>query len=151
MFPITVTLTIPDHAALTALAAALAAPGGAVIVSPAPEAAAAPAPKPAAAPAAASGPATAAAPAVDAPTPTAAAPSPAAASAETAPQDSTAAADAKPVTYAEIKPLILKINTAKGRDAAEAALKKFGAAKGPDLKPEQYADFAAHAAEVLAS
>lgn len=71
-----------------------------------------------------------------------------AASAADAAQASTAATE--PVAYADVKPLILKINTAKGREAATAALAKFGVTKGPDLKPEQYADFVAYANEVLA-
>lgn len=54
------------------------------------------------------------------------------------------------VTYDQIKPLIIKVNTTKGRDAATALLKEFDVARGPDLKPEQYAKFFARATEVLA-
>lgn len=57
----------------------------------------------------------------------------------------------QPVTYDQVKPLILKLSAAKGREAAASALGKFGVAKGPDLQPGQYADFVAHAAEVLAA
>lgn len=56
----------------------------------------------------------------------------------------------EPLTYNDVKPLILKINTAKGREAATAALAKFGVSRGPELKPEQYAEFVAHAQELLA-
>lgn len=150
MFPITVTLTIPDNQSLNGLAAALTSLG---IATPAPTIAAAKepatAPKPAAAPAAAAGPATAPAAEAAAPEKTAAASSPAAASAAADVQASTAATE--PVTYDQVKPLILKINADKGRNAAAAALSKFGVTKGPDLKPEQYAPFVAHANEVLAA
>ena len=137
MFPITI--TIHNQAQYDLVASALAGQ--------AKEAAAAP--KPAAAPAAAAGPATAPAAQAAAPEKTAAAPSPAAVSAAADAQASTAATE--PVTYDQVKPLILKINAAKGREAAAAALGKFGVSKGPDLKPEQYAEFVAHAAEVLAA
>lgn len=80
-----------------------------------------------------------------APEKTASASSPAAESAAAAPPASTAA----PATYDQVKPLILKINTAKGREAALAALAKFGVDKGPDLKPEQFAEFIEYANEVL--
>jgi hypothetical protein len=150
MFPITVSFTVPDSQSLTALATALTALG-ITAPSPAPVAAKEPAaaPKPAATPAAAAGPATAPAAEAAAPEKTAAASSPAAASAEVDAQASTAATE--PVTYDQVKPLILKINAAKGREAAAAALGKFGVTKGPDLKPEQYAPFVAHANEVLAA
>lgn len=150
MFPITVTLTIPDNQSLTGLASALAALG-ITAPAPAPVAAKEPtaAPKPAAAPVAAAGPATAPAAEAAAPEKTDAASSPAAASAAADAQASTAATE--PVTYDQVKPLILKINAAKGREAAAAALGKFGVTKGPELKPEQYAPFVAHATEVLAA
>lgn len=143
MYPVTVSFTIADAAGLTAITAALAALGAPVAKE------ATPAPKPAAVPAVASGPATAPAAEAAAPTTTASASTPTAASAAAKPQASTAATE--PVTYAQVKPLILKINTDKGRDAATAALAKFGVTKGPELKPEQFADFIAHANEVLAA
>lgn len=151
MFPITVSFTVPDSQGLTALATALAALG-ITTPTPAPVAAKEPAaaPKPAATPAAAAGPATAPTAEAAAPEKTAVASSPAAASAAADAQASTAATE--PVNYEKgVKPLILKINTAKGREAATAALGKFGVTKGPDLKPEQYAEFVAHATELLAA
>lgn len=48
--------------------------------------------------------------------------------------------DAEEVTYDAVKALILKVSGAKGRDAAAAVLTELGVAKGPDLKPEQYAE-----------
>lgn len=150
MFPITVSFTVPDGQSLNALASALTTLGIAA-ATPVAVAAKEPAaaPKPAAAPAAVGGPATAQAVAADAPEKTDAASSPTAASAAADAQASTAATE--PVTYDQVKPLILKINAAKGREAAAAALGKFGVSKGPDLKPEQYAPFVAHANEVLAA
>ena len=139
MFPATLSITVPNAAALAALAAFLAKDKDA----------AAPAPKPAAAPAAAAGQNTAAAPAAAAPEKTASAPPPAAASAADTSPASTAATDT-PVAYDQVKALILKLNTAKGRDALVAALGKFGVAKGPELKPEQYAEFVDHANQVIA-
>lgn len=44
------------------------------------------------------------------------------------------------VTYDDVKKAILAYQTANGREATIAALKSFGAAKGTDLKPEQFAD-----------
>lgn len=58
-------------------------------------------------------------------------------------------AKATEVTYDQIKPLIIKVNTTKGREAATKLLADFGVARGPDLKPEQYADFFAAATKVL--
>lgn len=139
MFPITVTLH--NQAQFDCVSAALKAISKAAAV-----------PKPAAAPGAAPGPATALAQEAAVPETTASASSSAAESAAAQPQVSTAATEsADPVTYDQVKPLILKINTTKGRAAATAALAKFGAAKGPELKPEQYAAFVAHAEEVLAA
>lgn len=85
----------------------------------------------------------------------AAAPAPAAQAADTAAAETKVekpAADAKvaEVTYDQVKPLILKVNTTKGRDAATALLAEFGVTRGPELKPEQFAKFIARAAEVLA-
>lgn len=61
-----------------------------------------------------------------------------------------AASPSEPITYDEVKKLIIEISKSKGRDAAAGALKAFGVAKGPDLKPEQYGAFAEHAQAVLA-
>ena len=137
MFPITI--TIHNQTQLAAVTAALSGQAKEP----------APAPKPAAAPEAASGQATAKVQEAAAPTKTANAPSPAVESAAAQPQASTVATES--VTYEQVKPLILKINAAKGREAAAGALAKFGVTKGPELKPEQYADFVAHANEVLAA
>ena len=43
------------------------------------------------------------------------------------------------VSLDEIKAAVLKLAATKGRDAAVAVLQSFGAAKAPELKPEQYA------------
>lgn len=102
--------------------------------------AAAPSPKSSPAPRA-PGPRTAAAEGAAAPEKTADASAPTAAPAEVQPPASTAAADpAAPVTYGQVAAAMtaaVKIDRAK----VLAALAKFGAKKGPDLKPEQYADF----------
>lgn len=44
------------------------------------------------------------------------------------------------VTLDEIKAAVLKLAATKGRDAAVGVLQSFGAAKAPELKPEQYGD-----------
>lgn len=49
----------------------------------------------------------------------------------------------------DVRPLILRISKEKGRDTAVALLQKFGVAGGPDLKPEQLADFVAAATDAL--
>lgn len=43
------------------------------------------------------------------------------------------------VSIDEVKVAVLKLAATKGRDAAVAVLQSFGAAKAPELKPEQYA------------
>jgi hypothetical protein len=98
------------------------------------------APKPRAAPAAAPapGPSTAKAVEAAAPASTASAQAPAAVSAQAPAAASTAAAD--PVTYDQVAKAITD-GVKKSRDAVMAALGQFGAKKGPELKPEQYADF----------
>ena len=53
------------------------------------------------------------------------------------------------VTYDQVKAAITRAANAKGRDAVLILLKEFGVAKGPDLKPEQYADFVAKANTLL--
>lgn len=138
MFPITITIHSQDQ--FDVVAAALSAQAK----SPAP------APKPAAAPEAAPGQATAKVQEAAAPEKTASAPSPAAESAGDQQRASTAATDAKPLAYEDVKPLILELTKTKGRESAASALAKFGAAKGPELKPEQFAEFVAHAKSLLA-
>lgn len=54
-----------------------------------------------------------------------------------------AAADA--LTYADIRAVMLKLTTAKGRDAAIELLGKHNVAKAQDLSEDQYADFIADA------
>lgn len=49
------------------------------------------------------------------------------------------------VSYEDVKKAIIKLSQAKGRDAVVATLAKFGANAGPQLKPEQYAEFIAAA------
>jgi len=46
----------------------------------------------------------------------------------------------EPVTYEDVKKAILAFQQANGREATLATLKEFGAAKGTDLKPEQFAE-----------
>ncbi|CAB4163629.1 hypothetical protein UFOVP814_42 [uncultured Caudovirales phage] len=48
--------------------------------------------------------------------------------------------DTAAVTYDDVKKAILAYQTANGREATINALNSFGAAKGTDLKPEQYAE-----------
>lgn len=48
--------------------------------------------------------------------------------------------DGEGVTYQDAAAAITKLSRTKGRDAAVALLSKFGAAKLPDVKPEQFAD-----------
>ena len=55
------------------------------------------------------------------------------------------------VTYdGHVKPAILTIAKEKGRDTVTALLQRFGAGKGPELKPEQFAEFHALAQKTLA-
>ena len=54
-------------------------------------------------------------------------------------------------TYDEVKRAIVKMSGLKGRDQVVAVLGQFGATKGPDLKPEQYADFIAQAEAAMAA
>ena len=77
--------------------------------------------------------------ATDAPVKTADASPPTAGSAEAAPQASTAATDAPAVTYKDAAEVVTKLSRTKGRDAAIAVLKSFGAEKLPDVKPEDFA------------
>lgn len=48
---------------------------------------------------------------------------------------------ASPASYPDVVAAINKLAAAKGRNAAVEMLGEFGVTKGPDLKPEQYADF----------
>lgn len=52
------------------------------------------------------------------------------------------------VTYDDVKDAIKEM-AKKSREMAIGALKEFGAAKGPDLKAEQYAAFVAHAKKLM--
>lgn len=74
----------------------------------------------------------------DAPEKTVDASNPTAESAAPAPQASTVA-DAPAVSYKEAAEAVTKLSRTKGRDAAIAVLKSFGADKLPDVKPEQFA------------
>jgi hypothetical protein len=55
-----------------------------------------------------------------------------------------------PVTYDDVKALVLQVSKDKGRDAAAAVLTGLGVAKAPELKPEQYAAAVAQLKAVLA-
>lgn len=48
---------------------------------------------------------------------------------------------AAPLAYPDVVAAINKLATAKGREAAVALLGEFGVSKGPELKPEQFAEF----------
>ena len=54
-------------------------------------------------------------------------------------------------TYDDVKNAIVKLSGMKGRDSVLAVLGQFDAAKGPDLKPEQFADFITHANAAMAA
>jgi hypothetical protein len=130
MFPITVTIT--NTAQLNAVMAALASGDEAV------KEAAAPAPKPKATPAKTATPA---------PTqPTAEVEKAAAPENKPEPSATTQAAEspsepaAPTIAVADLNAAIIGLAKSKGRDAAVAILGEFGAAKVPELKPEQYAD-----------
>lgn len=56
-----------------------------------------------------------------------------------------AADDAPEVTYQDAAAAITQLSKAKGRDAAVALLKKFGASKLPEVKPEDFAAIVADA------
>ncbi len=51
------------------------------------------------------------------------------------------AAPASPASYPDVVAAINKLAAAKGRNAAVEMLGEFGVSKGPDLKPEQFAEF----------
>jgi hypothetical protein len=75
------------------------------------------------------------------------APSAAAASSAAAPAD--ASSQAAAVSYEDVKAHINKLYAIKPQHAVDA-LTKFGAKKGPDLQPQQWPDFVAHAKAELA-
>jgi hypothetical protein len=58
---------------------------------------------------------------------------------------------AESVTYEQVKHAILKVASTKSREIAAGILAEFGAAKGPDLKPEQYAGIMARLNDVLSN
>lgn len=60
-------------------------------------------------------------------------------------------APAPGATYDDVKNAIVKLSGLKGRDQVVAVLSQFDAAKGPDLKPEQFADFIAQANAAMAA
>ncbi len=154
MFPLTMTIhTLAQlSAVMRALQSDLKAPDADDGAQP--EVAAAPGPKPPVpAPTQAASPApgrhtatAAAAPQAAAPEKMADASDPGVASAADQPQASTAAAD--PVVYAQVAAAIthaVKVSRQKAVDTLSA----FGARKGPDLKPEQYAPFLKALAQAL--
>jgi hypothetical protein len=78
--------------------------------------------------------------------------------AEAAAQEKPAAEEAPPatsvaesVTYEQVKHAILKVASTKSREIAAGILAEFGATKGPDLKPEQYAGIMARLNAVLSN
>lgn len=79
-------------------------------------------------------------PAAEKPKPQAAKPAPAPAPVvEDTPEAHATPADPETlVTIDEVKAAVLKLAATKGREAAVAVLQSFGAAKAPELKPEQY-------------
>lgn len=153
MPPVTIsTVAINDINAIATTIAALAAAGQlsvGYVVSPAPTEATeqkpktqakepAAAPKPAAARAAAPGPATAPVAEAAAPSKTDTASTPTVESAASPSPSSTAATEDEPLTYEDVKPRIIALHKAKGRDVAAAVLAEFGAKTGQELKPDDY-------------
>ena len=71
----------------------------------------------------------------------------------TTPATPSPAADAPApgANYDDVKNAIVKLSGLKGRDQVVAVLSQFEAAKGPDLKPEQFADFIAQANAAMAA
>lgn len=67
-------------------------------------------------------------------------------------KESTAASesDTEQPSYQDVAALITKVSRNVGRDAAVELLDSFGAKRGPDLKPEQYADVIAACKKALA-
>ena len=60
-------------------------------------------------------------------------------------------APAAGATYDDVKNAIVKLSGMKGRDSVLAVLGQFDATKGPDLKPEQFADFITQANVAMAA
>lgn len=76
-------------------------------------------------------------------------PAPAAAAPATPPTASPAPAEAKPVAYADSGlPALIKEAVGRDREGVIALLKKYGAAKGDQLKPEQFDAFKAEIVKV---
>lgn len=71
---------------------------------------------------------------------------------ENSSKESTAAneSDTEQPSYQDVAALITKVSRNVGRDAAVELLESFGAKRGPDLKPEQYADVVAACEKALA-
>lgn len=65
------------------------------------------------------------------------------AAAEPQPSTAATASPTEPVDYKTAAEAVTKVSRAKGRPAAIEVLAKFGAAKLPDVKPEQFADVVA--------
>jgi len=61
----------------------------------------------------------------------------------------TATVEAEPATYEDVKKLILELSKVKGAKVAVSVLGMSGAAKGPELKPEKFAEFVANARKEL--
>lgn len=60
------------------------------------------------------------------------------------------AADTQALDYVkDVQPLVLKVSSVKGRDAAVALLAKFGLKSAKEAQPEQYADIIKACKEVL--
>lgn len=53
-------------------------------------------------------------------------------------------------TYDQVKDKLLALSKEKGREPTVALLSRFGAARGPDLKPDQYAKFIADVDAIFA-
>ena len=143
MFP--VTITIANAAQLNAVMAALSVEAQAPVAAPV-EAAAAPSGKSKATTAKPATPPAPSSPTAEVAVAAAPAPStepPAPPTATAAPAAASSAGE--PATYQDAATAITKLSRTKGRDAAVAVLKKFGAAKLPDVKPEQFADVIAAA------
>lgn len=62
---------------------------------------------------------------------------------------SSGTAETEAPTYQDAAGAITKLSRTKGRDAAVALLTKFGAAKLPEVKPEQFAAIIADANEAM--
>lgn len=64
--------------------------------------------------------------------------------------DAAPAGDSAKLDYTQdIRPLVVKVSQDKGRDTITALLQRFGVGKGPELKPEQWAEFKDYAERTL--